>query len=189
MPSIFQMSASMPASWQVLDRLAHQRRTQLGVEAVGVAVDLLELVVLGGNEQLEEELAVVLVEPVGEALEPLRLALVHLGVALRVVAHQHLGEVRVELLDVVAELVAVVEVELVLTGLLDRHGEQESALLGLGRNVRRSAELLIHEHAGRAGLRTLLDRLEHALEDQALGVGDLLGVLVAGISSIPNIFF
>ena len=50
----------------VLDRLLHQRRAQLGVVAVAVAADRLELVLLGGDEQLEEELAVVLVQPVGE---------------------------------------------------------------------------------------------------------------------------
>ena len=62
---------------------------------------------------------VVLVQPVGEPLQALGLARVHVGVALGVVADQHLGEVRVELLDVGAELLAVLEVELVLAGLLN----------------------------------------------------------------------
>ena len=68
-----------------------------------------------GHEQLEEELAVVLVQPVGELLEPLGLALVHLLVAVRVVTDEHLGGEQVVLGDVVAELVAVLELELVLT--------------------------------------------------------------------------
>ncbi len=108
------------------DRAPHQLGAQLGVVAVGVAADLLELASSAGHEQLEEELAVVLVEPVGEALEALRLALVHLRVAIGVVADEHLREVGVEALDVVAEVVAVLEVELVLAGLLDRHRELEA---------------------------------------------------------------
>ena len=88
----------------VLDRAAHQLRTQLGVVAVGVAADGLELVVLGGHEQLEQEQATVVVEPVGELLEAAELALVHLRVAVRVVTDEHLGGERVELLDVRAEV-------------------------------------------------------------------------------------
>ncbi len=41
------------------DRAAHQLGAQLGVVAVGVAADGLELGVLGGHEQLEQELALV----------------------------------------------------------------------------------------------------------------------------------
>src|SRR6201999_1354854 len=43
----------------LLDRPAHQLGAQLGVVAVGVAVDLVELALLRRHEQLEEELAVV----------------------------------------------------------------------------------------------------------------------------------
>ena len=50
----------------LLDRAPHQLRAQLGVVAVGVAADRLELRVLGRHQQLEQELAVVLVQPVGE---------------------------------------------------------------------------------------------------------------------------
>ena len=42
------------------DRAAHQLGAQLGVVAVGVAADRCQLGVLGGHEQLEQELAVVL---------------------------------------------------------------------------------------------------------------------------------
>ena len=88
--------------------------TDLGVVTVLVAADLIELGLLGRHEQLEEVLVAVVVEPVAEAGEPLGLAGVHLGVAVRVVADEHLREVGVELLDVGAEVVAVLEVELVL---------------------------------------------------------------------------
>ena len=55
---------------EVLDRAAHQLGAQLGVVAVGVAADGLELLVLGRDQQLEEELAVVGVQPVRELLQP-----------------------------------------------------------------------------------------------------------------------
>ena len=150
---------------------------QLRVVALLVAAHLLELVWLRGHEQLEQELAVVLVEPVGEALEPLGLAQVHLGVALRVVADEHLREVGVELLDVGAEVLAVLEVELVLAGLLDRHREQQAVLLGLLGDALRGAELLVDQAAGRVRVDALLGRLQEPLEDQMLRVGDLLGLL------------
>src|SRR4029079_14963322 len=51
------------------DRATHQLRTQLGVVAVAVAVDRLQLRLLARHEQLEQELAVVLLEPVAQALE------------------------------------------------------------------------------------------------------------------------
>src|SRR3954454_24113825 len=47
----------------VLDRAAHQLGSQLGVVAVLVAADRGELAVGGGHPQLEEELAISLVEP------------------------------------------------------------------------------------------------------------------------------
>ena len=118
-----------------------------------------------------------LVEPVREPLEPLGLARVHALVAVRVVAHQHLGEVRVELLDVGAEVVAVLEVELVLARLLDRHREQQAALLRLLGHALGGAELLVDEAAGGVRVHALLGRLEEPLEDQMLRVGDLLGLL------------
>jgi hypothetical protein len=81
-----------------------------------------------------------------------------------------------------AEVVAVLEVELVLARLLDRHREQQAALLGLAGDVLGRAELLVHQHAGHAGVDAGLDRPEHALEDQVLGVGDRLGLLGAGVA-------
>ena len=51
---------------------------------------------LGRHQQLEQELAVVLVQPVGQPLELVQLLAVGVGVALRVVADEHLGEVGIE---------------------------------------------------------------------------------------------
>jgi len=66
------------------------------------------------------------------------------------------------------EVIAVLEVELVLTGLLDRHGQLQALLVCAFRDVR--AELLVDQHPGGTGLGALLDRLQHPLEDQPLGV-------------------
>jgi hypothetical protein len=139
---------------------------------------------LGRHEQLEEELAVVLVQPVGEPLEAPELAVVDLPVALGVQAHEHLREVGVEALDVLAEGVAVLEVELVLAALLDRHRELEALLLRpLGDPV---AELLVDEHAGRRGVEPALHRQLHALEDQLLGVRDRRRLLLRRVALDPE---
>src|SRR4051794_35279589 len=169
----------------LLDRAAHQLGAQLRVVAVLVAADGLQLVLGSRHQQLEEELAVVLVQPVRQALEPLELALVHLGLAVRVEADEHLAEVGVEGLDVRAEVVVVLEVELVLTGLLGRHRGLQAVLLGLRDDLR--AELLVDEHAQRGGVRAAaLDGLEHALVDEVLGVGDRLRLLLVGIALDPE---
>ena len=125
-----------PVVVDLLDRPAHQLRAQLGVVAVRVAADGLELAGLGRDQQLEEELAVVGVQPVGQPLEAVELALVRLGVAFGVEADEDLREVRVVGRDVLAEGVAVLEVELVLPALLDRHRELEAELLGELRECR-----------------------------------------------------
>ena len=108
------------------DRAAHQLGAQLGVVAFGVAAHARQLGVLGGHEQLEQEPAVVLVQPVGEALELASLLAVALGVAVGVVAHEHLREVRVEALDVRAEVLAVLEVEHVLAAALHGHRQLQA---------------------------------------------------------------
>src|SRR5690606_26205011 len=159
-----------PGVLDLLDRLDHEIRAQLAVVAVGVAVDLRELLLRRRYEQLEEELPVTLVQPVREALELGVLALVELGVALGVVADEHLREVRVELLDVLAEGLAVLEVELVLAALLDRHRELQAA--GLRILGDRAAELLVDEAAGRARLGAVLGGDHEPLVDQVLRVGD-----------------
>ena len=171
---------------QLLDRAPHQLRAQLRVVAVRVAADLLQLGALGRHQQLEEELPLALVEPVAEATKALALAAVHLGVPVGDVAHEDLREVGVEPLDVIAELVAVVEVELVLARLLDRHRQHEAALLGLLGDALRRAELLVDEAACAAWLGAPLGGLQHALEDQVLGVGDRLRLLWRGVALDPE---
>jgi hypothetical protein len=168
----------------LLDRAPHQLRTQLGVVAVAVAVDGGQLRLGRGHEKLVEELAVVGVQPVGEALEALVLALVEGRVVVRVVTDEDLAEGRVERLDVAAEVVPVLEVELVLAALLDRHRELEALRLRLARDV--AAELLVHEHAERAVVGAAIGRERHALVDQLLGVGDRGGLLGRRITLDPE---
>ena len=82
------------------------------------------------------------------SLQARGLALVHLGVAVRVVADEHLGGEQVVLRDVGAEVVAVLEVELVLTPHFSAGIVSERPCLA--RELRDvGAELLVDEHAGR----------------------------------------
>jgi myo-inositol catabolism protein IolC len=67
------------------------------------------------------------------------------GVALGVVADEHLREVRVEALDVRGELLAVLEVEHVLSRALGGHRELQPPRIGLLGHG--GAELLVDEHA------------------------------------------
>src|SRR5664280_1296148 len=159
------------------DRAAHQLGAQLGVIAVVVPADRLELGVLGGHQQLEQELAVVLLEPVAEPLELAELLGVGGGVAVGVVANEHLGEVGVEAQDVLAEVLAVLEVEHALAGALGGHGQLEALLARLGGHG--GAELLVHEHPRGGSVGAGADGLQQPLVDEVLGVGDdrrLLGV-------------
>ena len=99
-----------------------------------------------------------------------RLAPVHLRVALRVVAHEDLAEGGQELLDVAREVVAVLEVELVLTALLRRGGGEEATRPRVAED--RGAELLVDEDA-RARLRhATRDGGKEAVVDDRLGRRD-----------------
>jgi hypothetical protein len=83
--------------------------------------------------------------------------------------------------------VAVLEVEHVLAGLLDRHRQLQARGLGVAGDVLGPAELLVDEDA--EGVRVhvaLLDRLDHALVDEVLGVGDRRGLLRRGVALDPE---
>src|SRR5262249_35582463 len=92
--------------------------------------------------------------------------------ALGVVADEHLREIRVELLDLVAELVAVLELELLLSRLLDGHRKAVAARLRLARDV--GAVLRVDEDPGELLGRPVLDRALATLPDEALGARDLV---------------
>ncbi len=53
-------------------------------------------------------------QPIGELLQAAELTTVGFLIALGIQAHEHLGEIRIELLDVLAEIGSVLEIELVL---------------------------------------------------------------------------
>ncbi len=67
------------------------------------------------DQQLEEKLALGVAQPVTQPGQPLGLTAIQVRVTVGVVADQHLGERRVERLDVRAEIVAVLKLELLLT--------------------------------------------------------------------------
>jgi hypothetical protein len=81
------MSTSMPASW---------------------------ISAIVRHQQLEQELALLGVQPIGQSLQLLQLLRVCACLAVGVVANQHLREVRIEALDVLAELISVLKIEHVL---------------------------------------------------------------------------
>ncbi len=123
-------------------------------------------------------------EPVAEAAQLGELLAIFAGLAVGVVADEHLREVGVEAFDVLAEVLAVLEVEHVLPGALGGHRELQAALLRLGRDG--GAELLVDEHAGDGRVGAGADGLQHALEDQVLGVGDDRGLLGVGLAVDPE---
>src|SRR5205823_4446964 len=95
-------------------------------------------------------------------------------VAFGVVADEHLCEVRVELLDLLAERVAVLEVELLLPRLLARHRELVAAALRLARDL--GAVLAVDEDAAGVLRSAFFDGALEALPDQALRARDALDV-------------
>ena len=124
-----------------------------------------------------------LVEPVGEPLEPLGLDAVHLGVAVGVVAHEHLREVGIELLDVGAEVLAVLEVELVLAR-TSRPASPAADRAPWPRSGMRFGVPNCSSTRHPVGLRVhaLLGRLQQPLEDQVLRVRDRLRLLGRGVA-------
>ncbi len=128
-----------------------------------------ELIQLGGgsrHQELEQELAIPVTQPLAQPRQPPRLSLVQLGVALGVVPHQDLGERRVERLDVRPEVVAVLELKLLLAGPFDWHRERYA--LGLRRTGDVGPELLVHQHAARARRCPGCPRLTVSVEDDLL---------------------
>src|SRR5207249_7996724 len=124
----------------------HELGSQLDVVARSIPAELSELRCFRGHEQLEQELAASFVQPVRESPQPNELARVQDEVAFGVVAHEHLRERRIELLDVSAELVAELEVELRTPALLDRHRERDAGLPGTACEL--GPVLLVDEEAG-----------------------------------------
>ena len=117
-------------------------RTPSGVEHVHLS-ELFALGARGWNEQLEHQFPTLPVEKVGEAAEAIGLALVHRPIGLGAIADQHLTERRRELLDVPREVVAVLEVELVLPAPFHGAYSQVPVPLRVAQDAR--AELLVDQ--------------------------------------------
>src|SRR6266446_2442490 len=167
-----------PRVLELLDRLDHQPGTEFYVVGLRVPTDPVELQPFRGHQQLEHEPASALVVQVlGESLQARRLSPVQRWIALRVIAHQDLAKRRLKGLDMLSEVLAVLEVELVLPALLGGTRER----IALGRRIAEdgSTELLVHEDArpvlGDAGG----DGGPEAVVDHLLGDGDLRRLLWA----------
>src|SRR5262245_43849751 len=168
---------------QLADRLHHQPRAELEIVRPSVTSEPFELRFLGRHQQLEHEKTTALsMQVIGQPFQSVRLALVERPIALGVVAHQHLAEGRAEGLDVRGEVLAVLEVELVLPALLGGACGGVAARPRITKDGR--AELLVHQdrglvlrHAGGEG------GLESVVDD-ALGRGDLRR-LVRGERIVP----
>src|SRR5688572_27604017 len=166
---------------EVLDRPEHESWSNLPVVAALVLTDGLELAGLGRNEQLEKEFAISLVEPVTELPEPHRLCGVHLSVTVGVVPDQHLGKRRVEVFDVIRELLAVFEIELVLSALLHGHGQVEPFGPGLASDI--GAVLLVDQKPGPLAESALLNGALEPLEDHPLRIDEAVQFLWGGLGS------
>ncbi len=106
------------------------------------------------------------------------------GVPVGVVADEHLREVGVEALDVLAEVIPVLEVEQLLARALRGHRQLQAPRAGLLGNGR--AELLVHQHPRHGRVGAVGHRLHHALVHEVLGVGDHRGLLGVGVALDPE---
>ena len=101
----------------------------------------------------------------GQPLEPVCLSPVESSVALGVVSHQHFAECRLEGFDMAGEVFTVLEIELILSALLDRTSDGKTVRLSIAQYG--CPELLVHQngclllrHAGGDGqLETVVDDL------------------------------
>src|SRR5262249_47948223 len=132
---------------ELLDALDHKPRAQLQIVSLLVALKLFKLRLVRRYQQLEHKQAATLtMQVIRQPLQPSRLAAVYCLVALGVVAHQNLAERRSEGLDVLGEVLAVLEIELLLPALFGRAGgyvPPRRRVLKYG-----STELLIDQDAG-----------------------------------------
>ena len=157
---------------QLANGLHHQARPDLQIVGLPVALERVELGLFRRDQQLEHEAAAPgALQVVREPLQSRGLALVERPVALGVVAHQDLAEGRIEGLDMAGEVLAVLEVELVLPAFLRRTGSNDE--LGPGIAQDGGAELLVDQDARPVARRAAGQCREEAVVDDALGGRDL----------------
>ena len=118
--------------------------TQVTIVILLVALEAVQLWGRGRNKQLEEEGAVAAPEPLAELGQAFGLAAVQIWVTFGIESDENLHEGRVESLDVFGEMGAILKVELVLTGALNRHGQRDACRQGAPGHCR--AELLVYEY-------------------------------------------
>ena len=160
---------------ELTDGALHETRPKLLIIRAGVRLYVLELPRRGGYEKLEHVFRPCALEVVREAHQTRGLALVHGRVTFRIVAYEHLAEGGRERGDMLGEVLAELEVELVLPALLHRYARDASARARVAQYG--GAELLVNEdprlfarHAAGYGRR-------EAVVDDALGRRDPLGLL------------
>src|SRR5579864_584194 len=129
---------------QLLDGLDHKPGANFQVISLFVALDLFQLRLLCRNQQLKhEKTSTLAMQVIGQALEAVRLPPVEGLVALRVVSHEHFAECRLKGLDVGGKVFAVLEIELILSALLDRTSDSKPVRLGVVQYG--CPELLVHQ--------------------------------------------
>src|SRR5579864_732046 len=129
---------------QLLDGLDHKPGANFQVISLFVALDLFQLRLLCRNQQLKhEKTSTLAMQVIGQALEAVRLPPVEGLIALRVVSHQYFAKCRLERFDVGGKVFSVLEIELILSALLDRTGYSKLVRLGIVQYG--SPELLVHQ--------------------------------------------
>src|SRR5262245_29383672 len=165
-----------PRVLQFMNCLDHQSRAKLQVVLFLISLDLIELRLLRRNQQLEHESAATLGAQVfGQTFEAGRLQIVQSLVALGVVADQHLAESGIEGLDVFGEVIAVFELEFLLSTLLDGARERVTTSGRVAKDG--GAELLVHQDACLLLWHAGFDSGLEAVVDDLLGAGDLRRLL------------
>jgi hypothetical protein len=163
---------------QLADSLDHQAWPNLEIIGLLVALKLVELRLLRRHQEFEHEAAAVpFREKSGQAFQSGNLPPVQCAVALGIIADQHLAEGRVEGLDMLHKILAILEVELVLPALLSRTGGDN----GFDGSVAKDggAELLIHQDASFFSGHASGARRLKAIVYDLLGAGDVGGLRVA----------
>src|SRR6202040_737392 len=103
---------------ELVDGFDHQARPHLAIIDLLIALELVEPRLLRRHKELEHEPTEVLVgEIIGQTLQSSRLFFVQRAIALRIVAHQDLAEGRLENFNMAPEILAIFEIELLLSTL------------------------------------------------------------------------
>ncbi len=151
---------------QGTDGLAHQGRASSPIVGILVHLDLLQLYLRGRHQQLEHEALRGLPAVVGQLSQAGCLPQIERGIAIRVIAHQHFREGRPEGIDVLRKRLAIFELELVRTALLDRDRGDVATAYRIAKNA--GAEFFINQNAGARRRHPIVDGFPEAIVDELL---------------------